>query len=317
MKVVEHLNSAKSTLFSFELLPPLKGHTLQTIFDTIDPLVEFNPAYINVTYHREEVVYRPTPNGALNPTVLRRRPGTVGIAAAIQHKYKVDIVPHIICGGFNQLETEDALIDLDFLGIHNVLAVRGDADKITGRFDPKLGGHRYAVDLVKQVIDMNNGLYQDDTLEKPNPTNFCVGVAGYPEKHAEAPNTISDLKRLKEKVDAGAEYIVTQMFFDNSKYFEFVKQCREIGITVPIIPGIKPVSLKEHLSILPKVFNVQLPQDLVKGMELCCDNKAVKELGVEWAIAQVKELKEKGVPSIHFYTMGKSDNIARIAKTVF
>lgn len=317
MKVIEHLNRAESTLFSFELLPPLKGSTLQTIFDTIDPLLEFNPAYINVTYHREEVVYRPTLNGALLPAVLRRRPGTVGIAAAIQHKYKIDVVPHIICGGFNQSETEDALIDLDFLGIHNVLAVRGDSDKITGRYEAKSGGHRFAVDLVKQVIGMNNGIYQDESLEKPNPTNFCIGVAGYPEKHAEAPNGHSDLKRLKEKVDAGADYIVTQMFFNNKSYFDFVKACRDIGITVPIIPGLKPISLKEHLSILPKVFNVQLPQDLVKELEKCCDNKSVKELGVKWAIAQAKELKSQGVPSIHFYTMGKSDNIRKIAKEVF
>jgi len=317
MKVIEHLNNANSTLFSFELLPPLKGHTLQTIFDTINPLMEFNPAYINVTYHREEVIYRTAPNGVIHPAILRRRPGTVGISAAIQHKYKVDIVPHIICGGFNMAETEDALIDLDFLGIHNVLAVRGDADKITGRFEVKAGGHKYAIDLVKQIIAMNKGSYQDETLEKPNPTNFCVGVAGYPEKHAEAPNITSDIQRLKEKVDAGADYIVTQMFFDNSKFFKFVDKCREIGITVPIIPGIKPLSLKEHISILPKVFNVQLPQGLVKELERCPDNKAVKELGVEWAACQAKELKAKGVPSIHFYTMGKSDNIYNIAKRVY
>lgn len=317
MKVIDHVNNSKSTLFSFELLPPLKGSTLQTIFDTINPLLEFNPAYINVTYHREELVYKPSSNGTLVPTVLRRRPGTVGIAAAIQHKYKIDIVPHIICGGFNQLETEDALIDLDFLGIHNVLAVRGDADKIVGKFEPKIGGHRYAVDLVKQVIAMNNGNYQDETLEKPNPTNFCVGIAGYPEKHGESPNSTSDIQRLKEKVDAGADYIVTQMFFDNKYYFNFVEACRNIGITVPIIPGLKPVSLKEHLSILPKVFNVELPQDLVKEMEKCCDNRSVKEVGVKWAIEQAKELKRQGVPSIHFYTMGKSDNIAKIAKEVF
>ncbi len=317
MKVIEHINNAKSTLFSFELLPPLKGSTLQTIFDTIDPLMEFNPAYINVTYHREELVYRPGANGNLIPTVLRRRPGTVGITAAIQHKYKVDVVPHIICGGFTQQETEDALIDLDFLGIHNILVVRGDADKIVGKFEAKAGGHRYAVQLVKQAIAMNKGAYLDECLEKPNPTNFCVGVAGYPEKHAEAPNVTSDLQRLKEKVDAGADYIVTQMFFDNSKFFEFEKRCREAGIKVPIIPGLKPISLKEHLSILPRVFNVHLPQDLVNGLEKCPDNKSAKELGVEWAIAQANELKVKGVPSIHFYTMGKSDNIVKIAKRVF
>lgn len=317
MNVTDHIKKAKSTLFSFELLPPLKGNTLQTIFDTIDPLIEFNPAYINVTYHREEVVYRSSTNGILSPAILRRRPGTVGISASIQHKYKVDIVPHIICGGFNQLETEDALIDLDFLGIHNILVVRGDSDKITGRFDPKPGGHRYAVDLVKQVIAMNKGIYQDEMLEKPNPTNFCIGVAGYPEKHAEAPNFMSDLIRLKEKVDAGAEYIVTQMFFDNKSFFSFFKSCREIGITVPIIPGIKPISVKDHLSILPKVFNVQLPQELVKEIEGCSDNRSVKEVGIKWAIVQVKELMQQGVPSIHFYTMGKSDNIAKIAKAVF
>lgn len=317
MKVIDHLNNSKSMLFSLELLPPLKGSTLQTIFDNIDQLIEFNPAYINVTYHREEVVYRATPSGGIGPAIVRRRPGTVGISAAIQHRYKIDVVPHIICGGFNCFETEDALIDLDFLGIQNVLVVRGDADKITGRFEPKPDGHRHAVDLVKQVITMNSGLYLDETLEKPNPTSFCVGVAGYPEKHAEAPNMTSDLQHLKEKVDAGADYIVTQMFFDNKCYFDFVKKCRDIGITVPIIPGIKPVSLKEHLSILPKVFNVQLPQDLVKDMEQCRDNKSVKELGIKWAIAQAKELKSQGAPSIHFYTMGKSDNIAKIAKEVY
>jgi methylenetetrahydrofolate reductase (NADPH) len=244
MKVIDHINNAKSTLFSFELLPPLKGHTLQTIFDTIDPLMEFNPSYINITYHREEVVYRTDASGQQHPRVLRRRPGTVGIAASIQHRYNIDVVPHIICGGFTRGDTEDALIDLDFLGIQNVLVVRGDADKITGRFEPRPGGHRYAVDLVKQIMDMNRGVYQDETLEKPNPTNFCVGVAGYPEKHAGAPNLKSDIQRLKEKVDAGADYVVTQMFFDNTKYFEFVARCREVGINVPIIPGLKPLSLR-------------------------------------------------------------------------
>jgi methylenetetrahydrofolate reductase (NADPH) len=317
MKVIDHINNAKSTLFSFELLPPLKGHTLQTIFDTIDPLMEFNPSYINITYHREEVVYRTDASGQQHPRVLRRRPGTVGIAASIQHRYNIDVVPHIICGGFTRGDTEDALIDLDFLGIQNVLVVRGDADKITGRFEPRPGGHRYAVDLVKQIMDMNRGVYQDETLEKPNPTNFCVGVAGYPEKHAEAPNLKSDIQRLKEKVDAGADYVVTQMFFDNTKYFEFVARCREVGINVPIIPGLKPLSLKEHLYILPKVFNVQLPEELVAEMEKCQKNADVRELGIDWAIQQAQELKRQGVPALHFYTMGKSDNIARIAKRLF
>ncbi len=317
MKVIDHINKAKSTLFSFELLPPLKGNSLQSIFDIIDPLMEFSPAYINVTYHREEVVYRKNSDGSIAPRILRRRPGTVGISASIQHHYNVDIVPHIICGGFTKGETEDALIDLDFLNIHNVLVVRGDADKVSGRFESKPGGHKYAIDLVKQVVDMNKGIYQDELLEKPNPTNFCIGVAGYPEKHAEAPNFTSDLQHLKEKVDAGAEYIVTQMFFDNASYFSFVENCREIGINVPIIPGLKPISLMDHIYILPKIFNVQLPQDLVREVEKCKANCDVREIGVEWCSMQAKELKNRGVPSIHFYTMGKSDNIVKIAKTIY
>lgn len=214
-------------------------------------------------------------------------------------------------------ETEDALIDFDFLGIQNILAVRGDSDKITGRFDPKPGGHRHAVDLVKQIMRMNGGKYNDENIESANPTNFCVGVAGYPEKHAEAPNMATDLMHLKEKVDAGAAYIVTQLFFDNSRFFAFVESCRQLGITVPIIPGIKPISLKEHLNLLPRVFNVNLPDELVRELSLCRDNKAARELGIEWAIHQTKELKKAGVPSIHFYTMGKSDNIARIARALY
>ena len=299
MKITEHLKSAKDTLFSIEILPPLKGKSIQSIFDGIDPLMEFKPAFVDVTYHREEYIYKKREGGYLEKVSIRKRPGTVGICAAIMNKYDVEAVPHIICGGFTQQETEDALIDLDFLGIHNILVVRGDADKIVGKFEAKAGGHRYAVQLVKQAIAMNKGAYLDECLEKPNPTNFCVGVAGYPEKHAEAPNVTSDLQRLKEKVDAGADYIVTQMFFDNSKFFEFEKRCREVGITVPIIPGIKPISLKKHLSILPRVFNVHLPQDLVNGLEKCPDNKSAKELGVEWAIAQANELKSKVLhPSI-------------------
>lgn len=317
MKVIEHINNSKSTLFSFELLPPLKGGTLQSIFEIINPLLKFNPAYINVTYHREEVHYRTLADGTTAPMVLRRRPGTVGIAASIYHKFKIDIVPHIICGGFNRDETEDALIDLDFLGIHNVLAIRGDVDKVINRFEPKIGGHKYAVDLVKQITDMNNGIYTDQTLEMPNQTDFCIGVAGYPEKHAESPNSTSDLIKLKEKVDAGADYIVTQMFFDNQVYFQFVEKCREIGIEVPIIPGIKPISVKEHINVLPRTFNVGLPHELVEEIEKCKNNKAIRELGIEWAVKQAKELMDFGVPSIHFYTMGKSDNIAKIAKEVY
>ncbi|HNS30822.1 MAG TPA: methylenetetrahydrofolate reductase [NAD(P)H] [Tenuifilaceae bacterium] len=317
MKVIDRLTQSQSTLFSFELLPPLKGHNIQTVFNTIDRLVEYNPAYINITYHREEVVYRPDSRGSVEPVKVRRRPGTVGLAAAIQQRYNIDVVPHLICGGFDMHETEDALIDLDFLGIHNILALRGDADKVAGKFEPKNDGHRYAVDLVKQINAMNWGEYLEQFIDKPNSTNFCIGVAGYPEKHPESPNFESDLRHLKEKVEAGATYIVTQMFFDNSKFFNFVERCRAIGIEVPIVPGIKPISIKEHLSLLPKIFGVQIPEKLAVAVEKCADNRQVYELGIEWAIAQTKELKNADVSAIHFYTMGKPDNIASIARAVF
>ncbi|MBN1989290.1 MAG: methylenetetrahydrofolate reductase [NAD(P)H] [Bacteroidales bacterium] len=317
MTIIDHIERAQSTLFSFELLPPIKGHNLETIFDAINPLLEFSPAYINVTYHREEVVYRTDEAGRTVPRILRRRPGTVGISAAIQTRYGIDVVPHLVCGGFNRWETEDALIDLDFLGIENVLAIRGDADKITGRFTPKQDGHTHAIELVQQVADLNKGHYLDEALEVRTPTRFCIGVAGYPEKHAESPNPQHDLQHLKAKVDAGAQYIVTQMFFDNKAYFRFVDSCRQAGITVPIIPGIKPLSVKEHLSMLPKTFAVQLPSELVTEVERCQSNAQVRQVGIEWAIAQAKELRSAGVPSIHFYTMGKSDNIAAIARGVY
>ncbi|MDI3526009.1 MAG: methylenetetrahydrofolate reductase [Tenuifilum sp.] len=317
MKVIDILNNSKKTLFSFELLPPLKGHNIETIFSTIDKLKPYNPAYINITYHREEVVYTTNSNGVKIPVKLRRRPGTVGLSAAIQQKYAIDVVPHIICGGFDAHETEDALIDLDFLGINNILAVRGDADKITGRFEAKPGGHNYAIDLVKQVANLNKGIYLEKLMEEPKPTNFCIGVAGYPEKHPESPNCDSDIHYLKKKVEAGASYIVTQMFFDNRHYFRFVKRCREAGIKVPIIPGLKPISVKHHLNILPKVFDVHIPQELVLEVEKCKTNAEVTQLGVEWAIAQSKDLVKANVPALHFYTMGKADNIAQIAKNVF
>lgn len=317
MRVIDILNNSKSTLFSFELLPPLKGHNIDTIFSTIDKLIPFYPAYINITYHREEVVYLTNEYGVQAPVKVRRRPGTVGLAAAIQQRYGIDVVPHIICGGFDAHETEDALIDLDFLGIQNVLVVRGDADKITGRFDPKPGGHRYAVDLVKQVENLNRGIYLEKLIEQPKPTGFCIGVAGYPEKHPESPNPESDIHYLKQKVSAGASYIVTQMFFDNRLYFSFVERCRDAGIHVPIIPGLKPISVKEHINLLPRVFDVHIPQPLVLEVEKCKTNAQVAQLGIEWTVEQSKELKNAGVPAIHFYTMGKADNIAKIAERVF
>ena len=317
MKITEYFKNTKDTLFTFELLPPLKGTSIESIFNIIDQLTEFKPPYVNVTYHREELVYKKRGDGLLEPFVVRKRPGTVGITAAIQTKYKMEVVPHIICGGFTKEETENALIDLDFLGVENILLVRGDIEKDTGTFKPKPGGHEHTTELISQVADMNNGKYLDEKLVNTIPTKFSIGVAGYPEKHDEAPNMECDLFYLKKKVEAGAEYIVTQMFFDNKKYFDFVKASRKAGITIPIIPGLKPVSLMRHINILPKVFHIDLPADLATEIRKCKDNKSVREVGVEWAIEQSKELKAANVPVIHYYTMGKSDNIAKIAKAIF
>jgi methylenetetrahydrofolate reductase (NADPH) len=316
MKVIDHLNEAKSTLFSFEILPPLKGKSIQSIFDGIDPLMEFKPKYINVTYHREEYIFKERDNGLLEKIAIRKRPGTVGICAAIMNKYQVDAVPHLICGGFSKEETENALIDLQFLGIDNVLALRGDSIKTESSFRPHPEGHSFAVDLIKQVVEMNSGKYitEDFQLE---PTNYCIGTAGYPEKHFEAMNLNTDLLYLKAKVDAGAEYIVTQMFFDNQKYFEFVDACRAIGITVPIIPGIKPIKTLNHTTFLPKLFHIDYPEALAKELLKCKNNEAVKHLGIEWGIQQSKELKAQNVPGIHYYTMSNSDEVKAIASEVF
>ncbi len=317
MKITECFKDTKDTLFTFELLPPLRGISINSIYNIIDQLMEFNPSYVNITYHREELVYKKRDDGLLEPKIVRKRPGTVGIAAAIQNRYKLTVVPHIICGGFTKEETENALIDLDFLGVENLLLVRGDIEKQTGTFNAKAGGHLHTTELIKQVADMNKGKYLDEELENSIPTNFSIGVGGYPEKHDEAPNMESDIHYLKKKVDAGAEYIVTQMFFDNKKYFDFVKACREKGITVPIIPGLKPISLLNHINTLPKVFHIDIPDELAAEIRRCKDNKSVREVGVEWAIEQSKELKKRNVPVIHYYTMGKSGNIAKIAKAVF
>ncbi len=316
MKVIDHLNEAKSTLFSFEILPPLKGKSIQSIFDGIDPLMEFKPKYINVTYHREEYIFKERDNGLLEKIAIRKRPGTVGICAAIMNKYQVDAVPHLICGGFSKEETENALIDLQFLGIDNVLALRGDSIKTESAFRPHSEGHSYAVDLIKQVVEMNSGKYitEDFQLE---PTNYCIGTAGYPEKHFEAMNLSTDLQYLKAKVDAGAEYIVTQMFFDNQKYFDFVDACHAIGITVPIIPGIKPIKTLNHTTFLPKLFHIDYPEALAKELLKCKNNEAVKHLGIEWGIQQSKELKAQNVPGIHYYTMSNSDEVKAIASQVF
>ena len=312
MKVTEHIKNAKKTLFSFEILPPLKGTSIQSIYDSLDPLMEFNPPFIDVTYHREEYVYKKRNDGLLERKSVRKRPGTVGICAAIMNKYNVDTVPHIICGGFNQEETENALIDLDFLGIENVLVLRGDPIKNETYFTAEEGGHSYASELLQQVVAMNKGIYLDEELKNSSPTNFCIGVAGYAEKHFEAPNMRSDIHFLKKKVEAGADYIVTQMFFDNQQYFDFVNLCRENNITIPIIPGLKPISTLKQLTLLPQRFHLNVPNSLVDSVIKCKNNEEVRKVGVEWAIQQTKELIDFGAPCIHFYTMGKSDNVQEI-----
>jgi methylenetetrahydrofolate reductase (NADPH) len=317
MKVTEHIKNAKGeTLFSFEIIPPVKGHNIQELYDNIDPLMEFNPPFVDVTTSREEYVYIDR-DGLFDKKLTRMRPGTVGICASIKHKYNVDTVPHVLCGGFTREETEYLLVDCHYLGIDNIMALRGDAMKDEKYFEPTKGGHVYASELVVQIHNLNSGQYLHEVIETENCADFCIGVAGYPEKHMEAPSLQSDLKWLKNKVDLGADYIVTQMFFDNQKFFDFVAAARKIGITVPIIPGIKPIAVKRHLQLLPQAFRIDLPQDLIDAVEKCKNNKEVRQLGIEWAIAQSKELKASGVPVLHYYSMGKSDNIWAIAKDVF
>lgn len=316
MKLTDKFTAGR-TLFAFELLPPLKGQNIESIYSAIDTLREFSPSYINVTYHREEVKLIERQGGLLERRVVRKRPGTVGISAAIQARYSIDVVPHLICGGFSADETEDALIEMNFLGIDNVLALRGDNMRGEHTFRPHEGGHTHARELVSQITSMNRGEYLSGEVEHCAPTDFCIGVAGYPEKHAESPNVKSDIARLKEKVDAGAHYIVTQMFFDNSKFFSFEKQCRQAGIEVPIIPGLKPFSTKAQLSLLPQVFGVDIPEELLSAVENAPDNAAVRNVGIEWAVGQCRELIKAGVPALHFYSMGRPDNIASIAAQVF
>ncbi len=317
MKVTEHIADSSKTLISFEILPPLKGKSIHSLYGILDKLMEFKPPFINVTYHRAEYRFKQRENGMFEKIYTRKRPGTVGICAAIRYKYGVDAVPHLLCGGFSKTETEDALVDLNYLDIDNVLLLRGDPDKTDGRFIPDKHGHANAVELVSQVVKLNNGEYLEDDLTNATKTDFCIGVAGYPEKHYEAPNTTADLKRLKAKVDAGADYIVTQMFFDNSKFFEFEKNCRDIGINVPIIPGIKPLTTARHTTILPGIFHVNLPEDLVDAVEACTTKEAIRQVGVEWATQQCKELLEHGVPCLHFYTMSNVTPVQNIMKALF
>lgn len=318
MKITDHIKNANGkTLFSFELLPPVKGQGIQSIYNAIDPLMEFKPPFIDVTYHREDYIYKQLENGLLEKVSYRKRPGTVAICAAIMNKYKVDAVPHLICGGFTQEETENALIDLQFLGIDNVLVLRGDARHADSSFIPTPGGHAYASELLQQVRNHNKGIYLHEHVTSEPKSDFCIGVAGYPEKHFEAPNLASDFKYLKHKVDLGADFIVTQMFFDNQKYFDFVKKCRENDINVPIIPGLKPISTASQLINLPKIFHIDLPEDLVEAVQACKNNNEVKEVGTEFMIQQCKELVKFGAPVLHFYTMGKPEQTKKIAEAVF
>ena len=314
MKVTDHINQSDKTLISFEILPPLKGKGIQSLYGHLEPLMEFKPSFINVTYHRSEHSFKKRVDGSFEKVIIRKRPGTESICASIMNKYNVDTVPHLICGGFGINETEDALINLNYLGIDNVLVLRGDAAKNESSFEQEPGGHQYAIDLLKQVSNLNAGIYLEEDLKNTSKTKFCIGVAGYPEKHFEAPNMESDLKYLKAKVDAGADYIVTQMFFDNAKYFSFVKACREIGITVPIIPGLKPIYSKKQITILPKTFHIDLPTPLSEAIISCKTDLEVEKIGEEWLLNQAKELKKAGVPVLHFYTLGRPLLIANVVQ---
>lgn len=318
MKVTELIQNAGHTGFSFEVLPPLKGSSIDKVFATIDLLREFEPLYVNITTHRSEMVYKDTPDGLFRRVSERVRPGTVAVAASIQHKYGLTTVPHMICSGFTAAETEYALIDLRFLGICNLLILRGDKAKHENRFTPAEGGHAHAIDLAEQVNRFNQGYFLDGTpMEIGDTPQFSYGVAGYPEKHDEAPNLDEDIRRLKAKVDAGADYVTTQMFFDNEKYFCFVERCRHAGITVPIIPGLKPINLTSQLTALPKVFHVDLPTDLARALASCKSNAEAAEVGVEWCTMQARELIARGVPSIHFYSLMAAQSVARVARAVY
>ncbi len=317
MSVIDKLKSAKGPLFTFELLPPLKGHSIEKVYTTIDRLIEFQPAYINFTTHRNEITYKESPDGLLEKRVTRLRPGTIALAAAVRYKYNITVVPHILCGGFSKEETENVLIEMNFLGIDDVLALRGDPQRGSRTFIPEKEGHTHTSELIRQIVDMNNGRYLEETLEDTTPTNFCIGVAGYPEKHFEAPNRQTDMEYLKHKVDAGASYIVTQMFFDNSKFFRFRDECKEMGINVPVIAGLKPISALNDIRLLPQTFHIDVPNDLVNAIRKCTTDKEAREVGIEWATMQSKELIKEGVPGIHYYTLGRSDNVARIVKAAF
>ncbi|GAB3567138.1 methylenetetrahydrofolate reductase [NAD(P)H] [Spirosoma luteolum] len=317
-KITDHIKAANGKpIFSIEVIPPIKGDTLKSLLDNIEPLMEFKPPFIDVTYHREEYIERPLPDGTIQKIVTRKRPGTIGICSAIMHRFGVDAVPHVLCGGFSRDETEDFLIDLNYIGIDNVLVLRGDPAKPFSTFKAKDNGYSYASELVAQVADMNQGryLHADDTTLTAS--NFCIGVAAYPEKHFEAADHDIDFQYLKQKVDKGADYIVTQMFFDNQKYFDFVDRCRQAGITVPIIPGLKPISTRRQLEVLPRLFHLRMPDELTQAVSACENDQQARQVGIEWSIQQARELVAAGAPVLHFYTMGKADNVYKVASALF
>lgn len=316
MKITEHIKRADKTLISFEILPPMKGKGIAQIFDTLDPLMEFKPAFINVTYHRAEQIFKRRSDGSFDRIEIRKRPGTVGICAALMNRYQVDAVPHLICGGFAKEETENALIDLHYLGVNNVLALRGDSPVNEKFFTPHPQGHRYAVELVDQIVKMNQGKYIEDDVVDAGKTDFCIGVAGYPEKHFEAANPELDLQYLQQKINKGADYVTTQMFFDNNKFSRFVAHCQEAAIHVPIIPGLKPITTKRQLSILPSIFHVDIPKDLADEMLRCKTEADCELVGTEWLIAQCRELIAQKVPVLHFYTLGKPKVIYNVVKAI-
>lgn len=317
MSVIDKIKTAKGPLFTFELLPPLKGHSIERVYSAIDRLIEFNPAYINFTSHRNETIYVERPDGLLEKKVVRKRPGTIALAAAVRYKYNIPVVPHVLCGGFTMEETENVLIEMNFLGIDDVLALRGDPQKGFRTFIPEKNGHTHTYQLIQQIVNMNNGRYLEDSLIGTSPTRFCIGVAGYPEKHFEAPNRQTDMENLKLKVDTGASYIVTQMFFNNQRFFRFRDECRKMGIDVPIIAGLKPISALNDINLLPQTFHIEVPNELVSELKKCKTDEDAREAGIEWATMQSKELIREGVPGIHYYTLGRSDNIARIVKASF
>ena len=316
-KVIDIINKKTAPFVSFELVPPLKGSDINKLYHAIEPLMEFEPPFINITFHRDEVEFRQKPDGSFEKVILTKRPGSVAIAAAIMKRFPVEVVPHLICGGATKYKLENDLIDLNFLDIQNIMALRGDPIPGQKYFVPEPDGHRYSWELVRQIHNMNQGIYLDTSLTNAVPSNFCIGVAAYPEKHYEAPNLDMDIENLKHKVDAGADYIVTQMFFDNRKFYTFVDKCRAAGILVPIIPGLKPISTQKHIEMLPRAFSIDLPQELMDEIRKCKNNDEIYRVGIEWCTAQSQDLLAHGAPAIHYYTMGKADNIREVLKRAF